>query len=161
MQVPLDKKTYDIEKFFLTKSFIWTYNTTRGTARTCQVDRVTHINDTTVTFKRYFYNVFHKKWSTMQTGNGVVLLLVIISYLTGSGQSIFIKENDFKVFLNTTQPIWTFNTTNRYNKNYCIADVIKNCWEKLSCILTPSMSTTRENRGFLFIWKVPLNIAIK
>ncbi|XP_037274690.1 uncharacterized protein LOC119167324 [Rhipicephalus microplus] len=61
----------------------------------------------------------------MQTGNGVVLLLVILSYLTGFGQSIFIKENDFKVFLNTTQPIWTFNTTNKYNKNYCIVDVTK------------------------------------
>ncbi|XP_037274692.1 uncharacterized protein LOC119167326 [Rhipicephalus microplus] len=58
---PMIKKTYDIEKFFLTKSFIWTYNTSRGAARTCQVDRVTHINDTTVTFKRYFYNVFHRK----------------------------------------------------------------------------------------------------
>ncbi|KAL1484957.1 hypothetical protein MTO96_032268 [Rhipicephalus appendiculatus] len=58
---PAIKKTYDIEKFLWTKSFIWTYNTTRGGARTCQVDKVTHINDTTVTLKRYFYNVLHRK----------------------------------------------------------------------------------------------------
>uniref|UniRef100_L7LQI7 Putative group i salivary lipocalin n=1 Tax=Rhipicephalus pulchellus TaxID=72859 RepID=L7LQI7_RHIPC len=58
---PLIKKTYDIEKFFLTKSFIWTYNTTRGGARTCQVDKVTHMNDTTIMFKRYFYNILRRK----------------------------------------------------------------------------------------------------
>uniref|UniRef100_A0A224YBN0 Lipocalin n=1 Tax=Rhipicephalus zambeziensis TaxID=60191 RepID=A0A224YBN0_9ACAR len=58
---PVIKKTYDIEKFLRTKSFIWTYNTTRGGARTCQVDKVTHINDTTITFKRYFYNILRRK----------------------------------------------------------------------------------------------------
>ncbi|KAL1484958.1 hypothetical protein MTO96_032268 [Rhipicephalus appendiculatus] len=62
---PAIKKTYDIEKFLWTKSFIWTYNTTRGGARTCQVDKVTHINDTTVTLKRYFYNVLHRKKNLM------------------------------------------------------------------------------------------------
>ncbi|KAL1467877.1 hypothetical protein MTO96_041856, partial [Rhipicephalus appendiculatus] len=26
-------------------------------------------------------------------------------------------------FLNTPQPIWTLNTTNKYNKNFCIVDI--------------------------------------
>uniref|UniRef100_A0A6G5A7D8 Putative lipocalin n=1 Tax=Rhipicephalus microplus TaxID=6941 RepID=A0A6G5A7D8_RHIMP len=60
---------------------------------------------------------------TMQTRNYILVLLVMMCYMTGSSESIFIKENEFKLFLNTTQPIWTVNTTNRYNKNFCIADV--------------------------------------
>uniref|UniRef100_A0A6G5A5K2 Putative lipocalin lipocalin n=1 Tax=Rhipicephalus microplus TaxID=6941 RepID=A0A6G5A5K2_RHIMP len=59
----------------------------------------------------------------MQIENDILVLLIIICYMTGSSQSIFIKENEFKVFLNTTQPIWTVNTTNKNNKNFCIVDV--------------------------------------
>uniref|UniRef100_A0A131Z4R7 Lipocalin n=1 Tax=Rhipicephalus appendiculatus TaxID=34631 RepID=A0A131Z4R7_RHIAP len=59
----------------------------------------------------------------MKTGSDFVVLLVTICSLTGSSQSIFIKENEFKAFLNTPQPIWTLNTTNKYNKNFCIVDI--------------------------------------
>uniref|UniRef100_L7LT44 Putative group i salivary lipocalin n=1 Tax=Rhipicephalus pulchellus TaxID=72859 RepID=L7LT44_RHIPC len=59
----------------------------------------------------------------MITRDLLFVVLLATSYMWRYSFSIFIKDNEFKEFLDTSEPIWTYNTTNKWNHHWCAVDV--------------------------------------
>ncbi|KAL1467513.1 hypothetical protein MTO96_042124 [Rhipicephalus appendiculatus] len=58
----------------------------------------------------------------MITRDVLFVVLLTTSYVLRYSFSIFIGDNELKGFLKTTDRIWTFNTSNKWNNHWCVVD---------------------------------------
>uniref|UniRef100_A0A6G5A563 Putative lipocalin n=1 Tax=Rhipicephalus microplus TaxID=6941 RepID=A0A6G5A563_RHIMP len=61
----------------------------------------------------------------MITRNVLFVILLTTNYNFRYSFTIFIKENELKQFFNTSEPIWTYNTTTKWQNHWCVVDVTK------------------------------------